>query len=91
MEKFGIFTSINKKNPNIKGGRKDKNPWYELRITDDISFHRFKDNIPILVPHKIEALTNIVNRTKGNSRCKARYYNGDYRVIKVRNVEFIGP
>lgn len=91
MEKFGIFTSITKKAPNIKEGRKDKNSWYELRIVDDISFKRFEEHIPILVPHKKEALHNIVNRVKGNSRCTARYYNGDYRVIKVRNVEFIGP
>ena len=90
MEKFGIFTSIRKVNPKIQEGRKDKNPWYILRIIDDISFQRFYENIPILVPNKKEQLEKIVNREKGVSRGRNRHYNGDYRVIKVKDVEYIG-
>ena len=50
----------------MKEGRKDKNPWYNLRIKDKKSLYSFCSMIPIKVQHKKESMDKILSLGDGS-------------------------
>mgnify|MGYP006974328749 FL=1 len=56
MYKFGVYSTINKIEPDIRPDRKDKNPWYALHIREYESFYNFATNIPLRIGYKKQAL-----------------------------------
>ena len=56
LYKFGVYATIKKIDPDVRPGRKDKNPWYALSIRDYESFYNFAANIPLRIGYKKQAL-----------------------------------
>ena len=88
--KFGVICSITKINPNIKEGRKDKNPWYTLTISGRYSAYKAAEVLELLVPHKQENLKNIINFYDSNLSKKEQKYSKDIIVSKVKSIINIG-
>ena len=91
MRKFGIFGHIQKYEPRIGAGRKDKNPYYRYSIKGRINVLNFAENIPIICKHKVDALESIVNWFVLHPNKKPPQYNTrQLEVNRVRSVTPIG-
>ena len=84
LYKFGVYATINKIEPDIRPGRKDKNPWYALSIRDYESFYNFATNIPLRIEYKKQALLTQHHRSD-----KHEVATG-IREVAVAKVESIG-
>ena len=81
--KFAIYSSITRTKIHIKEGRKDRNDWFTLRVSEYSSVRRFESNIPIKIRYKIDALQRAILRYS-----RSRMENMDVALIK--KVEYIG-
>ena len=91
LRKFGILSSITLNKPNIKEGRKDKNPWYILKITGRINIKLFKKHIPIIQKDKNIKLNKILNYFNLVPLEKKKCYNEEKIIIRtVSKIELIG-
>lgn len=88
--KFGVIGSIVKTNPNIKEGRKDKNPWYSFVISGRLNIDRAYNVLDLLVKHKKINLEEAKEYYKNNPSKKEQKYPKDILVYKVVKVEDIG-
>lgn len=87
LYKLGIYSTIRKVEPTIKEGRKDKNPWFILTITDTLSYDNFAEQIPIKIQYKKDRLNF---RYGIRSSVARKNLNEGYREIRVTNNESIG-
>lgn len=88
--KFGVYGSIQKVNPIIKEGRKDKNPWYNLIIAGGENLTRALSVLSPLIGYKKESSTKILNFYKNYQyKCVS---NIDKSIVchHAINVECIG-
>ncbi len=88
--KFGVLGDITKTNPKIKKGRKDKNTWYTLTISERYSAYTAAKILKLLVPCKQENLNKIIEYYNTNPSKKEQKYPKDIVISKVKNVEEIG-
>lgn len=86
LRKFGIWGNVRYHKPCIKPGRKDKNGYYDLDISDKQSVLNFYQSIPLLLDYKKKALENMVSPYKDKLLSE---YNG-MRTAIVQSVEKIG-
>ena len=84
--KFGIYSTYFEHKPLLKEGRKDKNSWFVLMITDQQSIVNFYKNIPIKIQYKLQNLKRQVDSIKP----KKRIIPEGYREVIVKNVKSIG-
>lgn len=91
LRKFGIISTIHKNKPNIKEGRKDKNPWYNLAIAGRLNIELFFENIPLIHTEKINKLHKEYEWFKQHQLKKICCYSRREVIVrKVKKVEFIG-
>lgn len=90
LQRLNIHSSIVKKEPSIKEGRLDKNPWYLLSISSAESIRNFYKNIQFKVKYKQEKLELIVAKIadKKGKRTQKEHNNLVFETIK--KVEYIG-
>lgn len=88
--KFGVLCSIREVKPNIKEGRKDKNPWYNLSISGRYNILRVAQVLDLLVLHKKEKLNEIIKYYLDNPSKKEQKYPKDIIVSKVKSIKQIG-
>ena len=91
LRKFGILSTIAENKPSIKEGRRDKNPWYILRIGGRTNIQLFYENIPLIQKRKVAKLNEWNEWSISNPVWKVRCYD-DKKIIPrtVRSVEYIG-
>lgn len=91
LRKFGIFSTIAENKPNIKPGRKDKNPWYILRIGGRVNVQLFYNNIPIIQKRKVARLQKWYEWSNAHPIWKERCYDIEKVVPRaIRKIEDIG-
>lgn len=91
LRKFGILSYITTNKPNIKKGRKDKNPWFILGIKGKNSIGLFYDSIPLIHSEKKKKLTELQEYFRIYTPKKQRYYDGKKFIIrKINKIEDIG-
>lgn len=91
LRKFGVTGRIVINKPNVKEGRKDKNPWYILTISGRYNIINFYNNIKLIVKSKQEKLESAYNWFLDNpSKKPCKYDCFRYIISKITNIEDIG-